>query len=344
MIRYSNIIEAALLNIGTPLKVFQPSAFLSSSIPWPTLKKWLKYFEEGPLMYFKILLSNNKIDVLVIPDQANAWILNFLHKRSIVICHDLYAILSAKGEVIEHKTNFMGKVYQWLILKGLRKSELVLCVSTKTASLATTLLPNSLIQIVENPIDPIFESKKANALISQKTQEKHNYCLIVMKQPDWRKPRILSIDTWIKCRLQNQDAYEKLKIIGRPLTKDESRMLESHNLNFHVYVYTDVSNEKLLQMYAEAQLLINITCFEGFGWPVIEANAMGTVALHGERLFHGSLYSKENFYVETIETFDFSKLTRKVDSIKLRHETIEKFSSARYNSLILDSVRKFISV
>lgn len=108
-------------------------------------------------------------------------------------------------------------------------------------------------------------------------------CVSVDFRPDQRAfntgcPRILQIGTGVtnKNVARVAEALAGIRcqwvIIGR-LSTGQVTLIESHGLNFENHF--DLSDEALLKQYQQADMLVFASTYEGFGLPIIEANAVG---------------------------------------------------------------------
>ncbi len=70
-----------------------------------------------------------------------------------------------------------------------------------------------------------------------------------------------------------------LKIIG-PLSADQTALLSRHEINFCNYV--NLSDGEMLQTYIDSDLVVFVSLAEGFGMPIIEAQAMGRALVVSE--------------------------------------------------------------
>ncbi len=85
----------------------------------------------------------------------------------------------------------------------------------------------------------------------------------------WYKNRhgVLSIYREVRRRLG--ESAPNLVMVGPPLNTDEEG----------VQFFQNVPDSKLVELYRNAELLLFPSLYEGFGWPVIEANACGCRAI-----------------------------------------------------------------
>ena len=67
-----------------------------------------------------------------------------------------------------------------------------------------------------------------------------------------------------------------LTIIGRPKAGQSMDLIESHGLQNSVNWISGVTDERIVELYAEAELAVVPSLYEGFSLPAIEAMATGT--------------------------------------------------------------------
>lgn len=109
------------------------------------------------------------------------------------------------------------------------------------------------------------------------------YCCI----PDWFKPvplifntacpRILQVGTTENKNIERiaaalSDINCQWKIIGR-LSPTQRAVIERHGIDYENHV--ELSQEALLEQYKLADMLVFASTYEGFGLPIVEANAVG---------------------------------------------------------------------
>ena len=91
------------------------------------------------------------------------------------------------------------------------------------------------------------------------------------------KPVILQIGTKSNKNLPRliealKDINCKLVIVGK-LSDEQIRLLQQNNIEYDNYF--NIPEEKLISLYEQADMVSFVSTYEGFGMPVIEANAVG---------------------------------------------------------------------
>ena len=91
----------------------------------------------------------------------------------------------------------------------------------------------------------------------------------------WYKNRLGLIALFAALRSRPEGKLLKLVMAGKPWTRDIREAVYKHNLQASVLECTDVTNEDLCAFYSVAQAFLFPSLYEGFGWPIIEAQACG---------------------------------------------------------------------
>lgn len=99
-------------------------------------------------------------------------------------------------------------------------------------------------------------------------------------------PILLQIGTGQNKNLENViNAIKGIKcqlmIIGSP-TKQQVNLLEKNNINY--LALSKLSRRQIIEQYQQADLVIFASTYEGFGMPIIEANAIGRPVVTSNRL------------------------------------------------------------
>jgi glycosyltransferase involved in cell wall biosynthesis len=66
-----------------------------------------------------------------------------------------------------------------------------------------------------------------------------------------------------------------LILVGPPLDAASARLADTLDLRTHLEVRSDAKDDELAQLYQTAALLLMPSLYEGFGWPALEAMALG---------------------------------------------------------------------
>ncbi len=260
-----------------------PFVFGRFSFGHRSLFKWLGYFDKFLLLPIVLLLKMNSYDVLHILDHSYSWLTFFLGKKShLVTCHDLIAVRSARSEFEPyHKTRLSGKVQQWLIVRGLMRADWVACVSNASKDDLLRIARRDSVKsiCVRNGMNRSFEPlAKAKALrilnrryIGHFQNEIAPFFLHVGVLK-WYKNRTHLIEAF---NLLTTKKRANLVIAGDDLTDEEMALITSAGTVRRIFQLGRVNDDELNALYSTCFALVFPSITEGFGWPIIEAQASG---------------------------------------------------------------------
>lgn len=173
-------------------------------------------------------------------------------KRTVLTVHDLVSLENSRG---------LKRLLLWLFWFWLpvRRSRLIITVSenTRNALLRAVNCKPGKVVVLNNPVSEEFRPNQRTFNTS---------C-----------PRILQVGTKEnKNILRVAEALEgtscKFVIIG-PLTAEQTSTLVKKGIDYENYI--GLTRDELLAQYHKADILIFASTYEGFGLPVVEANAVG---------------------------------------------------------------------
>lgn len=194
-----------------------------------------------------------------------------------VTCHDLLAIRAARGEVPGRRTGWTGRLFQRMILRGLRRAGRMACVSSATRSEAERLIGSS--AVIPNAVDEHWRPMD-RAAAREQLGRTEGYVMHVGGD-QWYKNRAGAVRAFIELRKRHTAA--ELVLVGPRLEPALERELEKAGLARAVTVLSGVPDETLRALYSLAGVLIFPSLSEGFGWPIIEAQACGCPVVTTDR-------------------------------------------------------------
>ena len=334
MRRYSTLIENFYDSSDISFKVITPTDRLSALIRNPELKKWVIYFESYILFLPVLVLNSQKFHYVHFIDLGQS-LSRYAIRRSklIITCHDLFGLEAARGEHENVSIRKTGKLFQRIVNSNLKSLKL-LTVSEYSAKSIQDSLNISDVTVVYNPLDKIFQDSKNIQEVSG------NFALIVMNAT-WRKQRYNSVKFWKE--ISGCQDFSQLVIIGEDLTLQEKQIVGLDNLE-RVKVFKNLSDEELVKIYSECSILIHLSNLEGFGWPIIEANSQGKLAVYSSaNLVANEVYDSVNVSLNT-DAYGLNELTclKPLDltsSITLSQRTKERFSLTRFHNDMYEYIK-----
>lgn len=288
MLRYAAFLERELKQAGHEVEVIWPRVIarrlMRSS---PGLGKWLGYVDK--FLLFRIGFSSRirGADIVHVCDHSNSIYLSWIKTGAKVItCHDALAMRSALDHFPQNSIGVSGKILQRWIRRSLRHADGIIYVSNKTRFDFEQLLgievPSGVISHALNwPYDAATEAEGVSVLEVPGLQQQ-GYILHVGGN-DWYKNRLGVLQMFARLRREARFCSLSLVMVGRPLT-EEMRGWCGENRLEGVYELQNVSNAQLRILYSGAFALLFPSLEEGFGWPVLEAQACGCPVITSARL------------------------------------------------------------
>ena len=287
MSRFCELVRCGLAGFGDHVVVVRPEPIFARLLSSrASARKWLGYIDKFLLFSFVLLRAVKSYDVIHICDHSNSMYTRFLGgKPNIVTCHDLLAVRSALGEIPENPTGWSGRVLQRAILAGLQRAQFVVCVSehTKRDLLRLTRRNVHLTSCVYNGLNYPYSPMAAGQawervrplLADQSLSDPTGPFFLHVGGNQWYKNRPGVLKIFASLRGQSQFSKHRLVMVGKPFTAEMRSLVGNSGLGGDVVELTLLPNEDLQALYSLAEGLIFPSLAEGFGWPIIEAQACG---------------------------------------------------------------------
>jgi glycosyltransferase involved in cell wall biosynthesis len=225
-------------------------------------------------------------DVVHVTDHSNAMYVRWLEGRpNVVTCHDVIAIQAARETGGSGNVGRTGRLFQRLIAKGLGRAGLIACVSdlTRRELLALQLADAGKVTTVVNGLNDDFSPlppDEVPRLLARFELAPGNGYLLHVGMDLARKNRQAVVQAFIALHQRAAASgvpapASALVFVGPELSSDLVQLLRTHGLADRVKAIQGVSHPELRALYAGAAALVFPSLQEGFGWPVIEAQASG---------------------------------------------------------------------
>ncbi len=291
------------------------------------------YLESWIFKSMNIIRTSRRNDILYFTDTSDAGVISLLlhfffkirHIKVVTTTHDLYGVLASRNKIPHVRIGQMGGLLQSLIVLGLNYSTLNLAVSNEAKRQSSNLIPNIRTEVLHNPIHTDHSStKQVNKSLP------NNFATLIM-EPDWRKDRESSIQLWLELHKALNDLH--LIIVGSPLTEKESKLI----LNFEKYltVKNQLTENELSELYSQSRFNIFLSKYEGFGYPILEANILGKPSIVYNTRHFKEIGGEDNIYIDIDFKIEVGLLVNSLelvntDRLKVRVKnlfSIEEFHS-----------------
>ncbi len=291
MQRFANMMLHGLTAAGVAAELIQPQPFLGRFTgAGGFVSKWLGYLDK--FFFFPQQLKKklrHGVDLVHICDHSNAMYAAEVRQRpTVVTCHDLLAVRGALGEATDCPASATGKYLQRWVVSGLRKAEAVACASPATLRDAQRIVRQKdgrpQILLIHHGINYPYrkqEAERARALLAR------------IEGLDPERPFALHVGSNLRMKnregvlrifaLTKNDWNGLIVFAGQQLTPALRSLGEELGVMDRVVEVDGPENELLEALYSSAMVLLYPSRFEGFGWPIIEAQACGCPVICSNR-------------------------------------------------------------
>ena len=284
MRRFGTMMLQGLNNSGIAAKLIAPQArFGKFRGAGRFVAKWLGYIDKFVLFprQLQTALAKEKPSVVHICDHSNAMYDGWIeHVPVVVTCHDLLAVRGALGEETNCPASPTGKILQRWILRGLRRASEVVCDSQATEADARRLVSRGgaspKVELVRLGLNYPFR-KLSEAEVSARLSGIPGFnpdlpFVLHVGSNLHRKNRDGALRIFARCK---EKWNARLVFAGDALTQELLSLADRLGISERVMQVPNASDELLEALYNRAVALLYPSRFEGFGWPVIEAQACG---------------------------------------------------------------------
>ena len=290
-----------------------PFGTLSSKNSKKKYKKYLRYLELYIIFPFQIVYCRllYSIERILIVDHSDAIHLFYFKKNmATTIVHDQFAYLAAQSKIPGVRVKILGRMYQALIHKGLRRSRKLLSVSEFTRRNLIELKFTQEIQVLNLTWNPWSPGELNQEL---KTELPDKYAILV--SPDsWRKNRPFAINCILELRKFPQLESLQLIIVGDALSSLELSEINSTHLDFIIFMAA-ITDQELKLLYEKSKFCIVTSRYEGYGLPILEANSLGVPCLHNELPSFMEITNDQNVILnDKLESNDWPSIAIKVSN------------------------------
>ena len=288
MPRFARMLEDAYHARGHQVKVWSPQAKAYALLPKGRLSKWAGYIDQYilfPLWVRQQLKTQPANTLYVFCDQAlGPWVPLVKSKPHVVHVHDLLALRSALGDIPENPTQWSGRVYQRYIRQGFKQAKHFISISKKTrddlhhfgevSPVTSEVVYNGL----NYPYAPMLQSDAIAVLKQAGLPVKPEGMLLHLGGSQWYKNLAGVVRLYIEYAKSEAKPLPLWCISPSPNAKVQA-LLKELPVQGQVLFFQGIDNQALQAAYSTAHAFIFPSLAEGFGWPIIEAQASGCLVL-----------------------------------------------------------------
>jgi glycosyltransferase involved in cell wall biosynthesis len=289
MRRFGECLARGLEGLGASVRVVAPRirwGRLAGPYRYSGLSKWLGYVDKHVTFPRELERAVRAVAaagpaVAHVADHGNAMYVDGRRRIPwVVTCHDLLAVRAMRGEDTGMNPTWTGRIQQRWVISGLRRADHVACDSAATrddllrtcpgiAREASSVIPVGL----NHPYRAIPRTEARNRLEAAGLSAllERPYLLHVgSNQKRKNRSGVVRVAAGL-----SRETDVGLVLAGPEISPDLAGLAATLGVGGRVSAVVRPSNDLLEALYNLAHALLFPSTFEGFGWPVAEAQACG---------------------------------------------------------------------
>lgn len=284
MPRFARMLQEAYLALGHRVQVWSPQARVYNWVPRGRLTKWAGYVDQYlifPLWVRKQIKQQPADTLYVFCDQAlGPWVPLVKDRPHVVHVHDLLALRSALGDVPENPTSPTGRIYQRYIRHGFQQARHFISISKKTRDdlhhfgkikpVTSEVVYNGL----NYPFAPMPTDDALQVLTRAGLPASAAGMLLHVSGGQWYKNLPGVIQLYAQYAKAEPNPLPLWCISPTP-SPAVQKILNDLPAQAKVLFFQGLDNQALVAAYSLARVFMVPSLAEGFGWPIIEAQACG---------------------------------------------------------------------
>ena len=324
---------------GHGVAVIRPKPLFARISQHPSISKYLGYLDKFVVFPSRLAKVAKEYDLIHVLDHSNSMYLRVVGpKAKLITCHDLLAIRGARGEFPAEPTRWSGRLLQRSILSGLRTADYAICVSEKTADdlrrLTGRTCPTT--RVIYHSLNWNYKpgAKLSGELLARLGLIPHQPYLLHIGNNSWYKNRLGVLRIFAHFAEKPENANYQLLMVGPRWTSEMVGFVQRNGLSGRVIEALNISNSELVELYCNASALLFPSLEEGFGWPVLEAQACGCLVVTTRRRPMTEVADDAAVFIEPDELEDaadkVSVAIRDSDSLRAAgFRNLDRFSEAK---------------
>lgn len=291
MNRYASDLARHLRLLGVDVRFHHLPYLFGRLVRSPAaMAKWLGYFDKFILGWPALWYAGRRKGLVWhVIDQGMGGLALALPARQLVMtCHDLIAIERALFEESATQARFStGRVLQAWNLAGLRRARRIIAISEETARRVRAVVgAETPLSVIPNALGDVFHVPAPAAAAQARTNlgvEDGTPYFLHLGSNSFYKNRVGVVRLFGELVRRPRFREFKLVLAGAEPDQALQSAIDASGVSERIEVLIRPADADVVALYAGAQALLFISLLEGFGWPLIEAQACGCPVVTSDR-------------------------------------------------------------
>lgn len=285
MLRFADMLLENRALAGLRIDLIRPAPlFMRVFGRCPGMVRWAGVIDKYLAFPLVLRLRARGYDCVHIADHSNVPYARFTGGRpTVVTCHDLFAVQILRGEVPGVRFGLTGRLLQKAVVAGLRKARALTVVSAATrADLHRLVDPSGPVALVPNALPPAFAPQDGAASrqrIAALGLDPDQPFFLHVGGNQWYKNRPGVVRLFACLRAHAAFAKHRLVLVGKAPDAALCAAIAASGVAPAIDFVRGAGDADLAALYSRAEALLFLSLAEGFGWPLIEAQACAGVVV-----------------------------------------------------------------
>jgi len=353
MNRFCKLLQSGLSRAGVEVTVVRPPVRCGGS--GRLLKKWCGYVDKFVLFRSELKRACKQVDLVHVCDHSNAMYTAWTGATpAVVTCHDLLAVRGALGEETDCPASTTGKLLQRWIVRGLKRARAVVSDSSATHQdferiirKGSSLPRSSVVGLCLNYPFRRLDPAEAQKRIDLKNLNPDEPFLLHVGSSLRRKNRETVLRT---LALMSPGQCKRAVFAGAPLNNAQRALASQLGVADRIVEILKPDDALLEALYNCAHCLVFPSRFEGFGWPILEAQASGCPVICGnssslpEVAGEGAILGNPDSAEELAAAIcELDNAARRENLVQAGFRNIERFTQSKMIDAYLEIYRQALT-
>lgn len=222
--------------------------------------------------------------------------------RTVVTIHDLIPLLFPEYTGRSKKTRFFP-VYKRIMKRVANRADAIMADSecTRRDIINRFGVPGEKVHCLHLGVDELFSEGATTGSIRRRFGVSGKLVLCVGRQDPYKNV-LTAVKAFAQVLEQRKDLECSMLIVGErdPRYPEVGVYISQNNLYKKVFMTDYLSDEELVEAYREADVLLHLSLYEGFGLPPLEAMACGTPVVASDRASLPEVLGDAVFYTDPL--------------------------------------------